>query len=85
MCLSRGGFYNHTTVLEKALDVASVKSVQIRKARDVPFRRTHTDPQAGLGAPFLGSAHVELPLPFVRSTQPLSYCLCASKHVSRQP
>ncbi|CAB1450830.1 unnamed protein product [Pleuronectes platessa] len=57
------------------------------------FGRTHTDPQAGLGAPFLGCAHVEPPLPLsVRSTQlpptptpPLSslIALCASKHVSR--
>lgn len=56
---------------EKGLDVASAKCVKIRKARDVAlFAGTHTDPQAGLGAPFLGCAHVELPLPlFVRSTQ----------------
>ena len=27
------------------------------------FGRTRTDPQAGLGAPFLGCAHVEPPLP----------------------
>lgn len=77
MCLSRRGFYKHTTV-QKPHGCGKCQICQNQKARDVPFRRTHTDTQAGLGAPFLGCAHVELPLPFVRSTQPrflLHLCL----------
>lgn len=43
---------------------------QSRKRKMLPlFSRTPTDPQAGLGAPSLGCAHVELPLPLVRSAQ----------------
>lgn len=43
---------------------------KLARERCPPCRRTNTDPQAGLGAPFLGCAHVEPPLPFSGSTKP---------------
>lgn len=70
MCLSRAGFDTGTTVPKPpVLDVASVKcgDKKTRKRETVPCRRTSTDPQAGLGAPFPGSGRAELPLPSVRS------------------
>lgn len=85
MCLSRAGFDTSTTVPKPpVLDVASVKCDQkkqkTRKRETVPCRRTSTDPQAGLGAPFPGSGRAELPLPSVRSatSPPLFSSLNAS-------
>ncbi len=83
MCLSRRGFYKRTTVPKPPGCGKCQNLSKIESERDVPCRRTRTDPQAGLGAPFLGCAHVELPLPFVRSTQlPFLSHLCLKTRFS---
>lgn len=89
MCLSRRGFYKHTTVQNPPeppwmCQVSNLSKIE-SESRSL-FPRTHADPQAGPGAPFLGCAHVELPLPFFRSAQPpFLTAPVPQHHVSPQP
>ena len=91
MSLSGGGFLEAHDGAEASWMLASAETVKKKKKAETQrcppspphHPRTHADPQAGLGAPFLGCARAEPPLPSapLRSTQRFFFprCIRASK------